>query len=117
MSGRVFTNNQARELKALYELPTDVAKKFDYVDSDEDEVQPRFVKYRGEWYDVHDVQVINGGTIAFFPVDKDHPLFGWNGIQTDSMFTGVVFRWLREHEAFKRGLSQYDYIIVGRYSA
>lgn len=115
MTVRVFTDHKARELLTWWDLEEEDRKPFDYLEDDE-KWSSRFVKYRGEWYDVGDVQVINGGTIASFPVSSDSPLFGWNGIQSDSVWTGVVFRWLTDKEAYDKDLDTQGYIIVGRYS-
>lgn len=115
----VLTNGQARPLKSYAELPEAEQSDFDYLDV-ADQHTTRFVAYRGSWYDVHDAQLIctPDQYAAFgFNVSETHPLAAWDGINTDSHWTGVVFRYLTESEALMRGLDRDEYIIVGRYIA
>lgn len=113
----VTTNHRARELKAWNELPVTVAvDDFLYVD-EEDRWDPRFVRYRGSWYDVMDSQGITTDAPHAFMVTADSELAAWDGITTDSMWSGVVFRFPKAYEAFIRGLDdRFAYIIVGRWT-
>jgi hypothetical protein len=97
MTYTITTNHQQRELLSLCELPASVAAEFDYVTED-DSYSPRFVKYRGEWYDVNDSQYAGG---LGFPDE----LKRWDGIQTESFFSGVLFKYSDD----------YEHVIVARY--
>lgn len=102
------TNNVPRELIAFFELPAEVRKDFDYIGPDE-HYSPRFVKFKGEYYDVFDTQGIRVQTPGRFVgwdmcVDADSPLADWNAIISESFFSGVLFRFKGE-----------DHVVVGRY--
>lgn len=88
---RVVTNGQRRPLVSFFDLPVGARADFDYLDEDE-HFNERFVLYRGSWFDTRDVQIINGRGMGDFPVMPDSPLFTWHAVQTDSMWTGTVFR-------------------------
>jgi hypothetical protein len=94
----VKTNNQPRELLAWFELAPADSKDFDYVDG-EDRYSPRFVRYRGSWYDVNDSQYAGG---LGFP----ESLKAWDGIVTESFSSGVLFKYTDP---------QCESVVVGRY--
>lgn len=97
----VITNNKPRMLLMWAELPEGIGgSEFDYVD-DADRYEPRFFNYRGTWYDVFEFEYIS-----------DQPCYApfrgkWDGVQTDSFFSGIVLRWFDE----------FNSVIVGRYYA
>lgn len=95
----ITTNNKPRPLLALYELPLKVQNDFDYVLPDDG--CPRFVKYKGEWYDCFDMMRCPG---AEAPADTREAFAGWDGYASDSFFSGVVVRFVGDDE-----------VIVGRY--
>jgi hypothetical protein len=103
----IITNNQPRMLKCAADLPAKVQDDFDYVKWEEG-YAPRFVQYKGEWYDVYDTQTIrtaDGAPMGWsMVVEKDSPLASWHGIVSDSYFSGVLFK-----------LCDDDTVIVGRY--
>ncbi len=92
----IITNNQPRMLKCAADLPAKVQDDFDYVKWEEG-YEPRFVQYKGVWYDVYDTQSITRG-LGF------SQFAGWHGIVSDSFFSGVLFK-----------LCDDDTVIVGRY--
>ena len=93
----VITNNRPRMLLTWAELPEGIGEsEFDYV---EDRHAPRFFNYRGVWYDIFEFDYIS-----------DQPCYApfrgkWDGVQTDSFFSGIVLRWFDD-----------EFVIVGRYS-
>jgi hypothetical protein len=93
----IKTNNHARELIPFADMPEKARKDFDYVVGD-DEYTPRFFCYRGEWYDVDEfVRIVarkdyRGGFA--YCADDDSALLRWDGIQTDTYFSGVVVRYV-----------------------
>ena len=92
---QIITNSKPRPMLALYELPPQAAKDFDYVK--EDDGSYRFVKYKGAWYDVYDMQVISR--------EQGFSQFsGWHGIASDTYFSGVLVRFVNDND-----------VIVGRY--
>lgn len=103
----IVTNNHSREMITYYDLPEAVRNDFDYVDEDE-RADYRFFKYRGCYYDSREfIRIIerrdtyNGWATQ---VDNDSPLLAWDGIQSDSYFSGIVVKHTDE-----------DSIIVGHY--
>lgn len=80
---KVKSNYRARELFCYPELPSEILPQFDYMDEREDEWwQPRFVKFRDNWYDVNDTE----GK----PADKR--LSKWDAFIGESYFSCVLFR-------------------------
>jgi hypothetical protein len=94
----ITTNNRPRPLACLADLPAKVQADFDYV-KEGAEYYPSFVQYKGEWYDVYDSQSITR-ELGF------DQFKGWHGIQSDSFFSGILFRLVGDDE-----------VIVGRYAA
>lgn len=93
---QIITNNKPRPLVALADLPEKTQADFDYV-REEACWLPRFVQYKGAWYDVYDSQNIDR-ELGF------DQFKGWHGIVSDSFFSGVLFR-----------LCDDEQVIVGRY--
>lgn len=93
---QIITNNKPRPMLALADLPAKTQLDFDYV-REEGSYSPRFVKYKGWWYDVYDSQNITH-ELGF------DQFKGWHGIVSDSFFSGVLFK-----------LCDNDDVIVGRY--
>lgn len=109
MSMQIITNWVPRNMRALYELPAKKRAWFDYVEED-DSYTPRFVQYKGEWYDVHDSQRIepdNGRQQRMgwaMRVHPGSPLCLFDSVESDSFFSGLLFRFVGE-----------DQVVVGRY--
>ena len=103
----IITNNRPRPMACFADLPAKVQADFDYVLL-ADHYSPRFALYKGWWYDVYDTQAIRtapGAPMGWaVVVEKDSPLASWHGIQSDSFFSGVLFK-----------LCDDDTVIVGRY--
>ena len=95
---QIITNNRPRRLECAADLPAKVQADFDYI-AWEEGYAPRFVQYKGEWYDVYDSQNITR-ELGFSQFK------GWHGIVSDSFFSGVLFK-----------LCDDDTVIVGRYFA
>lgn len=93
---QIITNNVPRVLVAFADLPIKAQADFDYVE-ELAWFDPRFVQYKGCWYDVYDSQNITR-ELGF------DQFKGWHGIVSDSFFSGVLFK-----------LCDNDDVIVGRY--
>ena len=115
MTLTIITNNHEYELRAIDQIPMRVVfDQFDYVLDDPKDINSahdysqRFFKYRGWWYDVSEfVRIEFERTNSFTTVvDKDSPLARWDGVQSDSYFSGIVVKYTDDFEAVK----------VGRYS-
>ena len=93
MALEITTNNHPRELLCRADLPAKAAAYFDYV-NEEESYSPRFVRYRGEWYDVEDTM----STRELLPECGHHDLRGWHRYISDTFFSGVVFRYVDDFE-------------------
>ena len=105
---KITTNNQPRDLVSFHDLPENVQSDFDYIEADAHH-DLRLFKYRGAWHDVNEyVQIIarrdtyNGWAMQ---VDADSPLLKWDGIQSDTYFSGTVIKYGDDCET----------VILGRY--
>lgn len=92
---KIITNNKPRYLAALNELPAKVQQDFDYV-REQGNYSPRFVQYKGVWYDTYDTEPNRQAGRDIFP--------GWSCFQSETFFSGVVFRFVGDDE-----------VICGRY--
>jgi hypothetical protein len=123
----VTTNNHIRPLHSWVDLDEKRQDWFDYL-NEEQLYDDRFVKYRGEWYDVMDtqrLQVLSSDPDVRTPhqpfgfsVYDTNPLARWDSIATESFYSGIVFRWPTEEEVYRYDLysDRYGYIIVGRWT-
>ena len=102
----VITNNVPREILNGWEVPADVRADFDYVDwgaVDEGADSVSFVRYRGEWYDLGDIPARS----PHVPTDEPDPFEGWDGLASDSFFSGILVRYVAE--------DNYETVVMGRY--
>lgn len=93
---KITTNNHPRDLIALADMPEAARADFDYIEG-EDQFSPRMFKYRGAWFDACEFTRIakrSGRDWMAHTVDDDSPLLAWDGIQTDTYFSGVVLRYV-----------------------
>jgi hypothetical protein len=103
---KITTNYHWRELVAFDQLPVEARKDFDYV-TGEDEFSPRFVQYRNRWYDTTDCDGLA----------RNIGITDWDLYQSDSFYSGVVFRWPVIEDDRGRVETRYDYdsVVVGTY--
>ena len=90
----IISNNIEREILNFCQLPDNVKSDFDYID-DPDNSGAMFAKYKGHYYDLGE----------FTRAPDSLELLGWQGINTESYFSGVLIRFTDDNEA----------IIMGRY--
>lgn len=93
----IITNSVPRSLITLADLPQALQADFDYIEGDE-QYSPRIFMYKGNAYDVNEfVRVASGSA---YPGKVK-----WDGIQSDSYFSGVLVKYTNDFED----------VIVGRY--
>ena len=86
----VKTNNQWRELKSNYELPTRVLKEqFDY-QSEEEQDWSSYFQYKGTWYCTDQ--------FMRFGYPGTSTMGNWQGYSSDSFFSGVVVEFNDDNE-------------------
>jgi hypothetical protein len=97
----IKTDNKPREIIQAYELSEKDRKNFDYLDwaaIEHGQGSAEFIRYKGELYDLGDVE------IAAEPFRAQ----GWQYMVTQTFFSGVLFKWVQE--------DNYDWMVVcGRY--
>jgi hypothetical protein len=84
----IKTNGQYRNLIYGYEITEKEQADFDYI-SDEDMQGRGFIRYRGRLYDA--------GDMMRAPSDMPE----WDGVVSDSYFSGVLFRFSSDGERVK----------------
>jgi hypothetical protein len=111
MTMQIITNWVPRNMLAWHELAPKHREFFDYI-GEHDVCTPRFVQYRGEWHDVFDTQTIDPVTPGEYTgymgwgvkVHPGSPLCLFDSVESDSFFSGVLYRLVGE-----------DQVVVGRY--
>lgn len=97
----VVTNHVPRFIVDAYELSADERSEFDYYDWNKIEAgedSASFIRYKGEAYDLAEFEVWDN------PASLTRN--GWDGIRTDSFFSGLVIRWADD---------SFESVVVGRY--
>lgn len=97
---KIVTDGKPRELKCFMDLTEKERADFDYI-KDDDFCSPRFVRYKGHWYDVDDTQRIGEWPkqhLYGFAVNPGHPFANWDCITTETFFSGVLFRYTKDYE-------------------
>lgn len=110
---KIITNNKPRELLHGWDLTEAERKELDYIAPYDDEnawcnETNRFFRYRGEVYDTNQfIRIVPMSEGAGFchGVEDDSPLLKWDGIQTDSYFSGVVVRYAEDFESIVVGVA------------
>ena len=113
MAMTIKTNNVPRELLSGWELTQEERLELDYI-ADEDDNESwgnevnRFFRYNGDIYDTNEfVRIVPRSQCVGFEhgVEPDSPLLKWDGIQTDSFFSGIVIRYCEGYESVVVGLA------------
>jgi len=86
---KVISNYHVRDVVDASQLPPEAREEFDYLDWDafeRGEDSRSFVRYRGNWIDLGDVE----------RAPHDIARLGFDGFNPDSYFSGVAFRYFDE---------------------
>jgi len=99
---KIITNNHARDPLYWHELTDKERAKFDYYTEERlSQEDPEFVRYKGEIYDLNDVEMIRGYQPEEF---RD-----WDGIVTETFFSGILFKFIQYGSEEERA------VVCGRY--
>ena len=101
---KITTNHNRREIISEYQLTPEERKEFDYLDWDameRGEDSRSFVRFKGTLYDLSDTEPGPGSS------GMPDSLKDWHAYVSDTFFSGVVFRYVREDDE--------DMIICGTY--
>ena len=71
----------------------EMLEEFDYL-TEEDFNEKRFVNYKGFWYDLGEFMLVR---------DIELKKLKWDGISTDSFFSGVIVRYVEDDEQVVMG--------------
>jgi hypothetical protein len=92
----IITDNKPRDIIFGYELSEKERDEFDYINWQEVEAGEQtaeFVRYKGELYDLHDMEVSR--------------IEGWDSMLTDTFFSGILVKYCNDFES----------VIMGRFYA
>ena len=91
---RLITDNRFKQFKYGNEVPKKVLiDQFEHLEDGED--SDGFFKYRGTWYHISDFLTAS---------DKIKKITGFDGINTDSLFSAVLLSVSQDCEEYKVGL-------------
>ena len=106
MAITVTTNNVPRPTIDSWDLTPEERADFDYLDwagIEAGEDSATFFRYRGTLYDLGDFPRVT-------PQDHANALSAWDGLITDSFFSGVVVRYVHGDPWI---YPDYEYVVVG----
>ena len=98
----IITNHVPREILDGWQLSPAERETFEYLDWDaieEGADSASFFRYKGELYDLGDIPAVDRRP-GFAGQFQD-----WDGIATDSFFSGILVRYCEDHES----------VVVGRF--
>jgi hypothetical protein len=97
MAVTIKTDGKWKKLLYGYELPKKQRKEFDYLTDEEFDVQ-NFARYRGNYYDVSEFQIVPRIE------SEDGPKFAkWDGYSQETYFSGVLIKLSSDGEQYKIG--------------
>jgi len=92
---KIVTNNQPRDVLYWHELTDKERAEFDYLDTEEKQVERSFARFRGVVYDLGDFERLPDHapkTEAYEAMRK------WDGYQSDSFYSGVLVKYVEDFE-------------------
>lgn len=102
MSTTIRTNNVPRFIIEAYELSAQERAEFDWLDweaIDAGEDSASFFRFKGQLYALSE----------FMRCDHAYGLQGWDGYHSDTMFSGVLIKYVDEPS------QPYTQVVVGQY--
>lgn len=85
----IKNESEPLEILSLWDLTEDEASEFDYI-KDPDAASERFVRYRGEVYDLYDCESVFNRFAG-----------NWNGCYGTSYWSATLFRYVEEGDGEK----------------
>jgi hypothetical protein len=93
----IRTNNVPRDVLYWYELTDKERAEFDYLETEEEQAQATFVRYKGWTYDLGDFMRCPSSEQSN-PQMRDAGFHHWDGYAGDSFFSGVLVRYVDDGE-------------------
>jgi hypothetical protein len=87
----IKTNNRPRDIVRWWDLTEKERKEFDYLDSEQRQLDAEFFRYRGVVYDLGEFQIIPRNC-NWEGCEK------WSGYISDSFFSGILIRYANDFE-------------------
>lgn len=98
----IICNGVPREILDGWQLSEEERAQFDYINwpgVEEGTDSVSFFRYKGELYDLGDIPAVDRRP------GIDSAFRGWDGIASDTFFSGVLVRYCQDHET----------VVVGRF--
>jgi len=89
---KIVTNNQPRDVLYWHELTDKERAEFDYLDTEEKQVERSFARFRGVTYDLGDFERLPDYAPNYEAMRK------WDGYQSDSFYSGVLVKYVEDFE-------------------
>jgi len=102
----VITDCKRRHVIYHWELTEKEKKEFDYYDFSDENVNPTFVRYKGNVIDLGEFMRIDENNLFPGPIK-------WDGYSSDSFFSGLLVK----HPIEEWGEIDMDTVIMGSYFA
>lgn len=96
----IRTNHVPRDIIEGFQLTADERAEFDYIDwqaVNDGRESASFFRYRGDLYDL--------GEFVVWDNPASPTRAGWDGFRSDSFFSGLVVRYVDDHERVIVGLA------------
>jgi len=87
----IRTNNKARDVLSWHDLTDKERADFDYIDTEEQQLEASFVRYKGCVYDLGEFMTCRN-------MPEFSPITNWDGHFADSYFSGVLLRYVDNFE-------------------
>jgi hypothetical protein len=97
MALEVITNNIPREILNAWDLTEKERSEFDHLNFDGQDDFAQFFRYKENVYHLQDIPSID--------INAPKEFAGWNGLLSETFFSGILVRWANDFES----------VIVGRY--
>jgi hypothetical protein len=92
----IKTNNVPRDVVYWYELTEKERAEFDYIETDDEQSEATFFRYKGEAYDL--------GEFLRWDNPASPTRGNWDGYRSDSYFSGLAVRYVQDFERVIVGL-------------
>jgi hypothetical protein len=91
----IHTNNVPRNTLNWFELTPKEQKEFDYLDTEDRQMDASFLRYKGQIYDLGEFIRVSEpmkSNCQFKGVEK------WDGYSSDSFFSGILIKYVNDYE-------------------
>lgn len=101
---KVYTNNKPRNILGWHDLTEKEQLDFDYLNTEERQLDAEFFRYKGCVYDMGDFDGFCGSIAESFNTVGNQTKDAWDGYQSDSFFSGVLMRYKNDFKQVVVGI-------------